>query len=280
MPERDILYPRGVLRVDDDDEPARLFGADGRVRDKQALVRRRAGHAHAREHARREHAVRIFEHGAAANGAGRAVDHVVDEVHAALVIEVILVDELEGNRHAGIAAGDILSAVPGEPLVAQIRRLIEGELEMDRIDRDDSGEQRCVAAGATGHKIAGRNAPVADAAIHRRAQFGEFQIEFGLTHGRLVVAHRGLGVAEGLRALLEGLVGDGLVTHQLLAARIVGLGEGHIGLRLHEIGARLIERVLEGPLVDGEQQVALLDDLPVLEMQSFEIARNARAHFD
>ena len=87
---------------------------------------------------------------------------------------------------------------------------------MDRIDRNDGGKQRCVAAGAPGHKVAGRNAPVADAAIHRRAQFGKFHIEFGLTHGGLVIAHRGLGVAEGLRALLEGLVGDGLVAHQLL----------------------------------------------------------------
>ena len=91
---------------------------------------------------------------------------------------------------------------------------------------------------------------------------------------------RGLRVAEGLRALLEGLLGDGLVAHQLLAARRVGFGEGQIGLRLRQIGARLIERVLERPLVDGEQQVALLDHLPVLEMHAVEIAGHARAHFD
>ena len=57
-------------------------------------------------------------------------------------------------------------------------------------------------------------------------------------------------------------------------------GEGEIGLRLHQIGARLIERVLERPLVDGEQQIALLDDLPVLEMHPVEIAGNTRAHLD
>ena len=52
-------------------------------------------------------------------------------------------------------------------------------------------------------------------------------------------------------------------------AREVGLGEGEIGARLRQIGARLLERVLERPLVDGEQQVALLDHLPVGEVRRF-----------
>ena len=60
----------------------------------------------------------------------------------------------------------------------------------------------------------------------------------------------------------------------------IGFGEGQIGLRLRQIGARLIERVLERPLVDGEQQVALLDDLAILEMHAVEIAGDARAHLD
>ena len=37
---------------------------------------------------------------------------------------------------------------------------------------------------------------------------------------------------------------------------------------------------LERPAVDGEQQVALLDHLPVLEMDRVEIAGDARAHLD
>ena len=70
---------------------------------------------------------------AAADRAGRTVDHVVDEVHAAFVIEVLLVDQLESHLNAGVAAGDILSAVFGKALVAQIRGLIEGEFEIDRV---------------------------------------------------------------------------------------------------------------------------------------------------
>src|SRR5207245_5647105 len=44
--------------------------------------------------------------------------------------------------------------------------------------------------------------------------------------------------------------------------------------------ARLGERVLERPAVDGEQEIALVDDLAVLEMHLFEMARDTRAHLD
>ena len=90
--------------------------------------------------------------------------------------------------------------------------------------------------------------------------------------------HRRLGVAVRLCALLESLVGDGLVSHELLPARIVGFRESQVRLRLHHICARLVERVLERPLVDREKQIALFDELPVLEMQLVEITRYTRAH--
>ena len=80
---------------------------------------------------------------------------------------------------------------------------------------------------------------ISDAAVDRRAQFGEFDIELSLAHGRFVIVDGGLRVVEGLRALLEDLIGDGLIAYQLLAARIVGFGEGEIGLGLRQIGARL-----------------------------------------
>ena len=83
-----------------------------------------------------------------------------------------------------------------------------------------------------------------------------------------------------LGALIEQLLGDGALAHQRLRALQVGLGEGEIGLRLRQIGAHLIERVLERPAVDGEQQIALLDDLAVLEMDLVEIAGHARADLD
>ena len=87
------------------DEFARLLGADRGVGHQQRLIGRRAGHAHAPEHAGREQAVRIGEQRAAADRAGGAVDHVVDEVHAAVVREVVLVDQLQRDRDAAAAAG-------------------------------------------------------------------------------------------------------------------------------------------------------------------------------
>src|SRR5262249_28491441 len=88
------------------------------------------------------------------------------------------------------------------------------------------------------------------------------------------------GVTECLRALLEDLLADGPVAQQLLAARQVRLGENDVRFRSLEIGAGLVEGVLERPLVDGEQQVALLHDLAVAEVDLIEVARYARAHLD
>ena len=102
-----------------------------------------------------------------------AVDHVVDEIHAAVMVEIVLVDQLERHLHAGAAAGDVVAGLR-QPLVAQERRLVEGEFEIDRVGRHDGGEQRGVAAGAAGDEIARRDAAVADAAVDRRAQLGEF----------------------------------------------------------------------------------------------------------
>src|SRR6185295_7449901 len=74
--------------------------------------------------------------------------------------------------------------------------------------------------------------------------------------------------------------GNRLVTHKLLTTRVVGLSEGKVRLRLHKIRTRLIERVLERSLVDCEQQIALLDELPVFEMHFVEISRNTCPNFD
>ena len=50
-------------------------------------------------------AVGVGELGAAADGAGGAVDGVVDEVDLALVGELGLVDQLELDRHVDAAVG-------------------------------------------------------------------------------------------------------------------------------------------------------------------------------
>ena len=99
-------------------------------------------------------------------------------------------------------------------------------------------------------------------------------------HHRLLRGDGGLGDALGLGALVESLLGDGLVAEQLLAALQIGFGEGEIGARLRQIGPHLLEHDLERPAVDGEQQIALLHHLAVDEMDRGEIAGQPRADLD
>jgi hypothetical protein len=66
----------------------------------------------------------------------------------------------------------------------------------------------------------------------------------------------------------------------LLGACIVGFGEGDVGLGQRQIGLGLRQRVLERPLVDREQEVALLDELPIPEMHLFQVAGHAGTDLD
>ena len=195
------------------------------------------------------------------------------------MVETLFVEQLEPDDDAALASGDFLAAA-GEALVAEIRRLIHGELEADRIERNDVGEHRRGAARAAGDEVAGRHAAVADAAGDRRAKLGEFEIELGLAHRGLVGGNRSGRTALGLGALVEGLLGDGAVADKLLGALEIGFGESEIGLGLRQGAVRLRHGVLERPLVDGEQQIALLDHLAVAEMDLVEIARDAGADLD
>ena len=67
---------------------------------------------------------------------------------------------------------------------------------------------------------------------------------------------------------------------RLCRAGQIGFGKGQIGFRLLQAGARLIERGLERPAIDGEEQIALGHYLPVLEMNSVEVARHPCPDFD
>ena len=60
----------------------------------------------------------------------------------------------------------------------------------------------------------------------------------------------------------------------------VEVGVLHPGLGGEQLRLGLLQRALERPRIDDEQQVALLDGLAVLEVHLGEIARDARAHLD
>src|SRR5262249_39183342 len=161
----------------------------------------------------------------AADSAGGAIDYVVNEIHAALMLEVLLVNQLERHDNACVAAGH-LTATLRQPLVAKIGRLVEGKFESNWIRRYDGGKQRGIARGAAGDQISRRNATVADATGDRGSELGEFKVEGRLADRRLLGLDRGIGDPLGLGALVEGLFGDGALPNELRTARKIGFRKG------------------------------------------------------
>src|SRR5882757_2194168 len=94
-PERDVFRPGDVLGVDHQHELPYLFDADGGVGHEQLIPGWCGSHPDTRKQAGCEPSIRVGEHGAGADGAGGAVDCVVDEIHLALVGEHRLNEELE-----------------------------------------------------------------------------------------------------------------------------------------------------------------------------------------
>src|SRR5712671_1686950 len=96
--ERDVFRPGDVLTVDHQHELPHLLGPNGGVGHEQLISGRCGRHLNPRKHAGRQLATRIGEHGAGADGAGRAVDCVIDEIQLALVDKRRLVEQLELDR--------------------------------------------------------------------------------------------------------------------------------------------------------------------------------------
>src|SRR6266851_2533428 len=131
--KRHVLRPRDILGVDHQHKLAHLLDPDCGVGHEQRVLRRCSRHPNPREHAGREPSIRVSEDRARTDGAGGAIDCVVDEIHPALVRKRRLIDELEPDREGQSAVGHS-GAVFGEVPVAKIRGLIQSELEADWIN--------------------------------------------------------------------------------------------------------------------------------------------------
>ena len=106
-----------------------------------------------------------------------------------------------------------------------------------------------------------------------RSSSADFTLASDTFTDRLRVAHQAL-------AIVEALVGDDLALDQRPAAHHVEVGVLHLGGGGKQLGLGLLQRALERPRIDGKQQIALLDDLPILEADVVEVARNARPYLD
>jgi hypothetical protein len=72
----------------------------------------------------------------------------------------------------------------------------------------------------------------------------------------------------------------GFRLEQSPGAAEIGLRQRQVALRARDAGPRLGQRGGERPRIDGEEQLALLDDLAVGEVDADDLAGDARAHLD
>ena len=118
------------------------------------------------------------------------------------------------------------------------------------------------------------------AAGDRRGHAGIVEIELGLIDRSDRRVARRLGDIHLGDALVVGLLGGIVVLAELGSAVELGLGKIELRLGLGLLGLGGLERELERPRLDDEQEIALLHKLAVDEVDGFEVAAHPRAHLD
>ena len=102
----------------------------------------------------------------------RLIDAVVEEIEHALAAEVLLVGERDHHRHLAATAVRHLRDLQ-VALVGEEGALVDVEIEINRIERDDRRQKGLVG----GDEIAFGDQPAADAAAHRSANLSETQVQ-------------------------------------------------------------------------------------------------------
>ena len=114
---------------------------DRGVRQQQRLIGRAADQPHAAELPRQDREILVRDHRAAAQRAGRDIQPVVEEIHLAVMRRFGFAGQRHLHRIRRIARTRPLALEP-EPVVLEIGRLVHVEIDVDRIERDDRGQQR------------------------------------------------------------------------------------------------------------------------------------------
>src|SRR5258708_1405111 len=94
----------------------------------------------------------------------------------ALVRPAFLVGEMQGDGD-GTVARRLQIALGGGALVGEVVRLADVEIEVDRIERNDRGQQRCSAAVVTAYQVADADPMAADPPRYGCCDLREFHIE-------------------------------------------------------------------------------------------------------
>ena len=266
----------GVVVLHDKHDLARLVGGDRGIRQQQRLIGRRADQPHAAELPRQDRKVLVGDDGAAAQRAGRFIEAVVEEIHLAFTRRFHFAGQRDLHRVRGIARARPLAFEP-EIAVPDVGRLIDVEIDVDRIERDDRGEQRGIALGAH-DEIAGTDEMAAGAAGHRRQHVGEFDIEFCRLQRAFGLHLRGMRRLQGLAALVDDGFGNRAGLNQGQRAIEFTFCQFRLGARIGKLAIGLQRCRLERPGIDRVKQVALADDVTVAEFDAVDEAADPGAH--
>jgi hypothetical protein len=125
-----------------------------------------------------------------------------------------------------------------------------------------------------------RQQPAPDAAADRGANLREAEIEPGGARGRLRAEELAVRRVEDVAALLERLLRDVARASERRRALVVALGKRDPRLGGGDGGFGLVEGRLVRALVDGEEEIALVDDRAVAKGHRGEIAGDACANLD
>ena len=275
-PELDRARFHGIVVLHHEHDLARLVGRDRRIRQQQRLIGRGADQPHAAELSGQDGEIVVSDHRAAAQRAGRYVEPVVEEIHMPFMRGLGLASQRHLHRIGRIARARPLALEP-QLVVLEVSRLVDVEIDVDRIERDDGGEQCRGAVVAALHEIADTDEMAADAAGDRRHHVGEFDIELGRlkrAFGDSLGGKRGLHC---LAALVDDLFGDRAGLDKLQAAIELALGKLRLCPGVGKLAIRLVGHRLERPRVDDVKQVAGMHDVAVLELDTGYKAADAGA---
>lgn len=162
----------------------------------------------------------------------------------------------------------------------EIGGLINVEVHVQRVDGYDRGQQRGRAGAATADQVALGHEHAVDAPGDGRSDAGVGQVQLSRSNGGLSRLHLSLARVACGGGIVIGLARDGAGRHQALGAVKVGLGLAGQHLGLTQLRHGRVERNLERPRVDLEQQLALAHEATFGNAHRIDGAADPRAQLD
>src|SRR5262249_49179229 len=156
------------------------------------------------------------------------------------------------------------------------------EIQIDRIERDERREQ-CGWAGrgtAAGDQVADGDEMSADAPGEGRGDTAVPETDLGVTDLSRGVVNGGLRGSPFGRPLIDGLFRSERFRRQYLSAIKFATSEREPRACCLTQGIGLCEPDFVGARVDGEEEIALLDDVPIFKVYSGQRAADLRAKLE